>query len=154
MFSIIKIIGSGTNKIFLWFEKINNNPNYFYLAKIVIFLAIFSYFCFFVLLTLDPDFGWHLQIGNLILRNHQIPRYDELSYSMAGHPWVDHEWLINILLAGAYNYHLNLLVIFIFVLMAALPFAYWVFALNLTLHSFRLLSVRLHYLDLLLSGRQ
>ncbi len=40
----------------------------------------------------DNDFWWHLRTGDLILHS-GIPRTDPFSWSMAGRPWVAHEWL-------------------------------------------------------------
>lgn len=48
----------------------------------------------------DPDFGWHLRMGQLILSK-GIPATDPFSYTMPSYPFVDHEWLTNILLYRA-----------------------------------------------------
>jgi hypothetical protein len=70
------------------------------------FLAIFfSLFLFFYFLLaiyvgyfeLDPDFGWHLQMGKIILKS-GIPKNDPFSYTMSSFPFIDHEWLSNIFL--------------------------------------------------------
>ncbi len=45
----------------------------------------------------DPDFGWHIRAGEYIL-HYGIPYTDPFSYSMPSYPFVDHEWLTNILL--------------------------------------------------------
>ena len=47
---------------------------------------------------LDPDFGWHIRMGQIILSN-GIPATDPFSYSMPSYPVVGHEWLTDILLA-------------------------------------------------------
>jgi len=44
---------------------------------------------------LDPDFGWHIQAGNLILK-HGVSSIDHFSYSMPHYPFIDHEWLTNL----------------------------------------------------------
>ena len=46
---------------------------------------------------MDPDFGWHIKMGKFILKS-GIPQTDPFSYTMPSYPFVDHEWLINILL--------------------------------------------------------
>ena len=46
---------------------------------------------------MDPDFGWHIKTGELILKT-GIPQTDLFSYTMPSYPFVDHEWLTNILL--------------------------------------------------------
>lgn len=45
---------------------------------------------------IDPDFGWHLKMGELILK-HGIPLTDPFSYTMPSFPFVDHEWLTNVI---------------------------------------------------------
>ena len=46
---------------------------------------------------LDPDFGWHIRMGQLILSK-GIPATDPFSYTMPSYPFVAHEWLTDILL--------------------------------------------------------
>ena len=46
---------------------------------------------------LDPDFGWHYQVGQEIWQNRQIPRIEHHIFPVAGQHWVDHEWLSNLL---------------------------------------------------------
>ncbi len=41
----------------------------------------------------DPDFWWHLATGNWILAHHTVPHQDLFTYTVAGHPWITHEWL-------------------------------------------------------------
>lgn len=45
-------------------------------------------------LLLDPDFGWHYKMGEII-RTSGIPKTDPFSYTMPSFPFVDHEWLTN-----------------------------------------------------------
>jgi hypothetical protein len=47
----------------------------------------------------DPDFWWHLRVGDDILR-HGIPREDTYSWTMRGEPFVAHEWLSEALIAA------------------------------------------------------
>src|SRR3989338_3552203 len=75
--------------------------------------------------VVDPDLGWHLRIGQQILETKSAPHLDNLSWSMAGHEWVDHEWLTNAFMAFLYNHGLWWLAIFIFTFLAFLPFAIW-----------------------------
>ena len=51
---------------------------------------------------LDPDLGWHLRTGQLILATHQIPHADIYSYTAHGAPWVDQEWLWEAVMASVY----------------------------------------------------
>lgn len=47
---------------------------------------------------LDPDFGWHIRIGQLILEN-GLPKTEPFSYAAVNYAFTDHEWLLNITLA-------------------------------------------------------
>ncbi len=40
----------------------------------------------------DNDFWWHLRTGQIIVTS-GIPMHDPFSWTMAGKPWVAHEWL-------------------------------------------------------------
>jgi hypothetical protein len=50
--------------------------------------------------TLSPirnyDYWWHLRTGALVLERGAIPRADPYSFTAAGTPWVDHEWLAQV----------------------------------------------------------
>lgn len=66
--------------------------------------SIFYIAVFFILLNnslkyMDPDFGWHLKIGEQIINEKTIPNLETYNYPLEGKTWVDHEWLLN---AGAY----------------------------------------------------
>lgn len=43
--------------------------------------------------VLDPDIGWHVRTGQLILASHVVPTTDPYSFTRLGAPWVEHEWL-------------------------------------------------------------
>jgi len=45
---------------------------------------------------LDSDFGWHVRLGEIIVRQ-GIVRIDPFSYTMPSYPFIDHEWLSNII---------------------------------------------------------
>lgn len=49
-------------------------------------------------ISLDPDFGWHLRMGQVI-RESGIPKGDPFSYTMPSFPFVDHEWLTNVIIS-------------------------------------------------------
>lgn len=51
----------------------------------------------------DPDLWGHLTFGRLILHLGHLPPRDIYSYSALGHPWRDHEWLSEVILALCYN---------------------------------------------------
>jgi hypothetical protein len=46
---------------------------------------------------LDPDLWWHLANGRYIL-GHGIPATDVYSFTAAGHVWVVHEWLADVVM--------------------------------------------------------
>jgi len=44
----------------------------------------------------DPDIWWHLRDAESLLKYQQLPRHDAYSFTVAGHPWINHEWLAEI----------------------------------------------------------
>lgn len=69
-----------------------------------LFVALFllSLFAIAVRETTDPDMWWHLRTGEYILQN-GIPRQDVFSFTVAGQPWITHEWLSQLSLWGLYQ---------------------------------------------------
>lgn len=55
------------------------------------------------LIFLDPDFGWHVREGQLIVQK-GIQITDPFSYSMPSFHFIDHEWLANIFISLTYKY--------------------------------------------------
>lgn len=53
-------------------------------------------------IALDPDFGWHLRMGQIILAG-GVPKTDPFSYTMPSFPFVDHGWLADVLFALLYD---------------------------------------------------
>ncbi len=43
--------------------------------------------------ALDPDLWWHLRTGQWIVETGHVPHFDPFSFTRAGHAWVSHEWL-------------------------------------------------------------
>ena len=41
----------------------------------------------------DPDLWWHLRTGQWIVETRHVPHSDPFSFTRAGHAWVSHEWL-------------------------------------------------------------
>ena len=69
----------------------------------------------------DPDLWWHLATGQFIVQHHAVPHTDPFSYTMAGKPWIAHEWLTDVLL---YELHraagwAGLIIVFAVVISAA-----------------------------------
>ena len=52
----------------------------------------------------DNDLWVHVFAGRMILAAGAVPRVDTLSYTAAGLPWVDHEWLAQALFAGLFEW--------------------------------------------------
>lgn len=69
--------------------------NKFLLGLILLVITIF--FGFRSYLYLDPDFGWHLRLGEEILKK-GVFKTDPFSYTMPSYQFIDHEWLINVLI--------------------------------------------------------
>lgn len=57
------------------------------LILVVVFIISFFY--------LDPDFGWHLRVGQIISQT-GVAKNDPLSYTMPSFVFIDHEWLTNL----------------------------------------------------------
>ncbi len=75
--------------------------------KNLLFIKLFLFFLIFLVFWLkgsfflDPDFGWHIALGEYI-QKYGIPYTDPFSYTMSDYPFVDHEWLTNIFLSKIY----------------------------------------------------
>jgi hypothetical protein len=50
---------------------------------------------------LDPDLWWHLRTGQAIVEQQAVPRADPFSFTFAGRPWLNHEWLAEVVMHGA-----------------------------------------------------
>jgi hypothetical protein len=93
--------------------------------RILAGILIFFGFLMITANTVDPDFYWHLRDGEAILATHTVPRVDTYSYTMAGTPWVDHEWLVESWFAWMWNQGLLWLLDIIFAVIAFIPFVVW-----------------------------
>jgi hypothetical protein len=93
--------------------------------KLVFWLVILASFLVAVPLAVDPDMGWHLRVGQNELASGSVPRLDAYSYTMPGHEWIDHEWLVDAWLSWMNSRGLWSIVILIFSFLAALPFFFW-----------------------------
>ena len=51
----------------------------------------------------DPDIWWHMRNAQYLLQHHALPRADMYSFTVAGHPWISHEWLAEIPYYWAYK---------------------------------------------------
>ena len=75
--------------------------------KILKYLLILSFFIlvlvFLIFPLTDLDIWMHLVTGKYILENFTIPTSDIYSYTAFGHPWIDHEWLSQIIFYSFYQ---------------------------------------------------
>jgi len=62
-----------------------------------IFLLAVAIFGFSVRQIGEPDIWWHLRNGAQLAQQHSFPRVDSYSFGAAGSPWLDHEWLSEII---------------------------------------------------------
>ena len=51
----------------------------------------------------DGDTFWHLGTGRWIIDHLAVPTTDPFSFTFAGRPWVAHEWLSEVVMAGVYQ---------------------------------------------------
>src|ERR1700680_4114938 len=51
--------------------------------------------------NIDTDIWWHLANGRYIFA-HGVPSVDIYSFTAAGHVWVVHEWLADVVMYAAY----------------------------------------------------
>lgn len=89
-------------------------------------MTLIFYVYIFILLVhnsfsyLDPDFGWHLKVGESIVQSGQIPHINTINYTLFGANWVDHEWLANAVMYFIYVHAGYILLAFIFSLIILL----------------------------------
>lgn len=50
----------------------------------------------------DPDTWWHLAAGKYIADLRAVPHQDIFSWTVAGQPWITHEWLLELLFYLSY----------------------------------------------------
>ncbi len=76
-----------------WFWKKLN-----YLVGLGTIAVLFSLIIFASQIEIkDLDLWLHIGTGRYIVQNHQIPHVDVLSCTIAGKPWINHEWLFQII---------------------------------------------------------
>ena len=46
----------------------------------------------------DPDFWWHLRIGEWMVQNGRLPSTDIFTFTVPAHAWTDHEYLTEIVM--------------------------------------------------------
>lgn len=71
----------------------------FWFCAAVLTLAVFQ----FSENTVDPDLWGHLVFGQHILHDRAIPKTDIYSWTAFGQPWINHEWVAEVILALFYT---------------------------------------------------
>jgi hypothetical protein len=51
----------------------------------------------------DPDFWWHIRIGEWMVQNGRLPSSDIFTYTATSHVWTDHEYLTEVLMWLVYS---------------------------------------------------
>lgn len=67
-------------------------------------LLVSSVLYFFSINEADNDLWGHVLFGRQILAQGAVGRVDTYSYTVAGQPWVNHEWLSQVILGAAYQW--------------------------------------------------
>lgn len=70
----------------------------------MIIVLLVSFLIYFVkgIIFLDPDFGWHVKIGELITSSGFLFR-DPFSYTMPSFPYIDIQWFSNVIFHSIYS---------------------------------------------------
>lgn len=76
---------------------------FFTLQNITWILLLMLLFVLALRFPSDPDMGWHLRNGADLLKSFNFSGGDAYSWTMAGYPWVPHEWLTDILMTVINN---------------------------------------------------
>lgn len=72
-----------------------NKKTHFYIALGACFIIILAFAC---KTLIEPDIWWQITTGEWILKNHQVPKTDMLSFTFAGEPWVNIKWLAEVIM--------------------------------------------------------
>lgn len=94
-------------------------------AKIAVIVLAFAAYFRIAYHLIDPDLWWRIHSGMDILASGVLPFVDSWTWTVAGHRWIEHEWLIDTVFAlGIANGGWFFLAI-TFGALALLPFAVW-----------------------------
>ncbi len=89
---------------------------------VVFYALVFIFLLYNSFAYLDPDFGWHLKMGEQIWQTHAVPDINHEDYTLLGTHWVDMEWLSEAALYLVYHYfgYIVLSIMFALLFLAAL----------------------------------
>src|SRR6201996_266786 len=65
-------------------------------------IALFTFF-FCGQSIADPDIWWHLKDAQIFIQQHHWVRVDQFSYTVTGTPWVNSEWLSELVFYGIWR---------------------------------------------------
>jgi len=89
------------------YNILNKICNFFNFSNILKFL-FFILFATLILkgsfFYLNPDLGWHLEIGQKIISENEIQVIEQRDFPIIGKPWIDHEWLMNAITFFVYDH--------------------------------------------------
>ncbi len=77
--------------------------NWLQTRRLCVFILALGLFTMAVRGMSDPDVWWHLRTGQLMVHNDSIFHTDPYSFTRFGQPWINHEWLSEVLLFGIYR---------------------------------------------------
>jgi hypothetical protein len=121
--SPLKLIGNFLKEI-KYATLIGSIERHFFLFISAPFVIYLIGICAFRFRPTDPDLWWHLNIGkDILIKGFQF--YDKYSYSLPDYRWVDHEWLLNLLMYSLYSIPQNtFLLALIFCFLTVFSFYY------------------------------
>ena len=71
--------------------------------RVLVSVLALGFFAMAARTVTDPDVWWHLRTGQLIVSTHSFIHADPYSFTRHGQPWVNHEWLSDLLMYGLYR---------------------------------------------------
>jgi hypothetical protein len=84
-----------------WLPGWPSMPDLFFAS---VMLALFGKATVWQALLGDGDTGWHVRVGQIVLRAGQVPMRDPFSFSRPGAPWFAWEWLSEVILARLHSW--------------------------------------------------
>ena len=76
-------------------------------------------------LLFDCDTGYHIRIGDFIIHTLTIPKYDILSFIPSSLPWINHEWLSEVIMSCIHGYFGLTGIVIFFAFIIALTYSFF-----------------------------
>ncbi|KMP10757.1 hypothetical protein UR09_03070 [Candidatus Nitromaritima sp. SCGC AAA799-A02] len=85
------------------FEDLFRSPPRFLsvILQVIVFLYAFTLFSY---VTADPDLWGHIKFGEEIWDRGSLPETNSHAYTAPDHPWINHEWLTEVLFFLIYRF--------------------------------------------------